>query len=461
MVTGPRNEALRALVAEFGLTEEALAEEVNQRAHVLFGKYGDTTARVVRRWLSGEVRWPTPYHLLPLEDIFGVPALRLGFVPRGKCSLTMLAEIRKRVDGAAERQRVGEATVRQRVAGRGAGATGQEPSVLRREFFIAAGVLLDIGIKPLPAAGRVTMADVVTVRDATRKIQAHGDLHGCAGLADVAERYIGHAQDVMGRRTCGPRAETAMHEAVGELAATGGWCCFDAADFPRARRFWETALMAADLADSRALQARVWAYLSRQAVEVGRGGEAVTMARRGLEITRHGRDPRLSAYLYSRFALAQASSGESGGASRALVLAETTLDKASGDSPAWLAHCGPAEILAMASMSHHTLGHLREAERLRDQALDLIPARFQRNRFIGTVNLAAVRLDAGYLDEAAASATDALAMLPAVCSALHAGKLADVRKRLEPYRAVGQVADFLHRFDASPAADLIASTTPQ
>jgi hypothetical protein len=67
------------------------------------------------------------------------------------------------------------------------------------------------------------------------------------------------------------------------------------------------------------------------------------------------------------------------------------------------------------------------------------------------VSLAQIQLDAGYLDESAASGTDALAMLPAVRSALAMGKLVDVRKRLEPYRAVGQVPDFIERFDALPA----------
>lgn len=66
-----------------------------------------------------------------------------------------------------------------------------------------------------------------------------------------------------------------------------------------------------------------------------------------------------------RLALAYAASGESGSVSRALTLAETALGRASGDAPARLAHCGPAEMLAMASMSRHALGHLREASRCR------------------------------------------------------------------------------------------------
>jgi hypothetical protein len=57
---GRSNEALRALVMEYGLTEEGLAEAVNEQAERLFGKYGNATGRLVRYWLSGSVRWPNP-----------------------------------------------------------------------------------------------------------------------------------------------------------------------------------------------------------------------------------------------------------------------------------------------------------------------------------------------------------------------------------------------------------------
>ncbi len=429
------NMRLRALIAEYGLTEELLAEEVNKRAHTLFGKYGNATARLVRYWLSGRIRWPNPYYLLPLEDIFGRPALELGFVPRGKHSLAVLAATRRRV------------------AGPNTSPTGQEISVLRREFFLAAaGALLDIGVMPLPPSGRIGMADVATVHDTIRKLHAFDDLRGGAELADVAERYISHVQDAMGRRTYSPRVETALYETIGELAASGGWFCFDAGNFARARRFFETALTSADLANSHMLKARIWSYMSRQAVELRRGSEAVAMARRALETTRRGRDPRLSALLYSRVALGHACHGEEGRASRALVLAETTFDKATDDAPAWLAFCGPAEILTQAALSRHQLGHLDEAEQLQRQGIALLPAAFQRNRFTETVHLAFCQLDAHHVTDAATSGNDALDMLSAVHSALWTGKLAELRRQLELYRRDAQVSTFIERFDSSPPA---------
>lgn len=325
--------------------------------------------------------------------------------------------------------------------------------MLRREFFLAAaGTLIDIGVMPLPPSGRIGMADVATIHDTIRKLHAHDDLRGGAELADIAERYLTHVHDAMGRRTYSPRVESALYEATGELAASGGWFCFDAGSFTRARRFFETALTSADLAGSRTLKARVWAYMARQAVELNRGSEAVTMARRALETTRSGRDPRLTALLHSRVALGHACQGEAGRAERALVLAETAFDKASSEPPAWLAFCGPAEILTQASLTRHRLGHLEAAKDLQHEALALLPPAFQRNRFTETVHLAFCQLDARHVSDAAASGEAALDLLPAVHSALWTGKLTDLRRQLTPYRRDSHVSAFIERYDATPAA---------
>jgi len=432
------NETLRELLTEHGFTEEGLAEAVNERAERFFGKYGNATGRLVRYWLSGTVRWPNSYYLVPLEEIFGRSALELGFVPRGMHSVAALAAVRRRIATPT---------------GSKDSPAGQESPVLRREFFLAAaGMLLDIGVMPLPASGRIGMADVATVHDTIGKLHAFDDQHGAAELADVAERYISHVQDAMGRCIYSPRVETVLYAAIGELAASAGWFCFDAHQQQRARRFYETGLAAADLASNRLLKARIWSYMSRQAVELRRGSEAVSLARRALETTRNGRDPRLSALLHSRVALGHASQGEAGRAGRGLALAETAFDGATADAPAWLAFCGPAEILTQASLSHHRLGHLAEAERLQRQALSLLPGTFQRNRFTETVHLAYCQLDGRHIEDAATSGTAALDLLPTVRSALWTDKLVGFRRQIDAHRSIPAVQMFTERFDASPVS---------
>jgi len=174
------------------------------------------------------------------------------------------------------------------------------------------------------------------------------------------------------------------------------------------------------------------------------------MARRALETTRTGRDPRLSALLHSRVALGHACQGEAGRAGHALVLAEKALDAPVPEPSPWLAFVGPAEILSQASLSHHLLGRLGKAEQFERQALSLNPAAFQRNRFAGTVHLASCQLDARHVPDAASTASTALDLLPAVRSALWTGKLTHLRRQLEPYRHDTQVLAFTDRFDAAP-----------
>jgi tetratricopeptide (TPR) repeat protein len=147
-------------------------------------------------------------------------------------------------------------------------------------------------------------------------------------------------------------------------------------------------------------------------------------------------------------ALGHACQGEAGRAGRALALAEKAFDQATDDPPAWLAFCGPAEILTQASLSRHQLGHLDQAEHLQRQALALLPVAFQRNRFTETVHLAFCQLDARHVPDAAASGNEALDLLPAVHSVLWTRKLADLRWQLEPYGRDAHVAAFIERFDA-------------
>ncbi|ARQ67974.1 hypothetical protein CAG99_03215 [Streptomyces marincola] len=58
-----------------------LAEKVNDEVERLLGKPGSTSARVVRRWLSGEVAWPREHSRRALEALFGRSALDLGNRP--------------------------------------------------------------------------------------------------------------------------------------------------------------------------------------------------------------------------------------------------------------------------------------------------------------------------------------------------------------------------------------------
>ncbi|MFJ2272379.1 hypothetical protein ACIOHO_40135 [Streptomyces sp. NPDC087849] len=55
-----RNSRLEAVMAEHGFTHQGLADEINRITARIFGENHPRkcTDHHVRRWISGEVRWP-------------------------------------------------------------------------------------------------------------------------------------------------------------------------------------------------------------------------------------------------------------------------------------------------------------------------------------------------------------------------------------------------------------------
>ncbi|MBR7675111.1 transcriptional regulator, partial [Streptomyces daliensis] len=76
-----RNSALEELLRADGWTRAGLADAVCTAA-TRRGVPVVCTDRHVRRWVSGEVRWPQERYLVPLQQVLGVPPEAMGFVPR-------------------------------------------------------------------------------------------------------------------------------------------------------------------------------------------------------------------------------------------------------------------------------------------------------------------------------------------------------------------------------------------
>ncbi|MFD0386494.1 hypothetical protein ACFQ2B_40575 [Streptomyces stramineus] len=64
-----RNEALAEWMAEHQMTEGELADAVNGELGALTGRDGLVSDRTVRRWLSGETRWPQTRQCKVLEQL--------------------------------------------------------------------------------------------------------------------------------------------------------------------------------------------------------------------------------------------------------------------------------------------------------------------------------------------------------------------------------------------------------
>lgn len=413
------NTRLRLVMDEQGLTEQRLAEDVNDAILQLEGELGTLSDRHVRRWLSGEHTRPHPRYLRALEHTLGTTGDQLGFGVR--------------------------ATHRGKFPPLSA---PQEAPVLRREFVLAAsGALLDIALAPLPDTGRVGLTDVTRIRDSLRELHAVDDKHGGTQLAGVAEDYVRQIHEAMSRCSYGPSVEKALYITLGEISASAGWFAFDGGDPERAQRNYDAALRSALLAGDRLLQARVWSYMARQVWEQGRGNEAISIARAALDVTRHHRDPRLGALLHARLALGYGATGQSARCGTALARAEALLDRASDQAPAWLAFCGPGEILGAGAMAYVGLGQPGRAVQLEEEGITLLPDQFQRNVFAKLVHLAACQLLDRRLEEAVATASRALDVLPNVDCPRWAVQLDKFRTDLDT--RLPAAAEFAERYDVT------------
>jgi transcriptional regulator with XRE-family HTH domain len=73
------NHALIALREEAGLSQQDLADELNDQAARKHGKHPLITRKTIGRWERGEVFWPQPFYRRLLGEYFEVPVDELGF----------------------------------------------------------------------------------------------------------------------------------------------------------------------------------------------------------------------------------------------------------------------------------------------------------------------------------------------------------------------------------------------
>lgn len=382
-----RNIRLEALLREFAFSHKTLAAEVNRVHDDIFGKPGDCTDRHVRRWISGEVRWPWTRYLLPLERIFDCHPQGLGFVPRGKHSANLpVPPVRPSAPKEVEH------------------------TMLRRRFVAAsaaATVALALGIDQTPIRGRLAMSDIDRVNSTIGRLDAHFFSIGGGPLREVCAVYIDQLRDALDGCTYGDRVEKALHGAISSLYASAGWAAHDGGAPESAGLLHTASLQHAQLAGDHAAAARAWSNLALQARMENRHREAVQITRAALTNRRTRQNPHLAALLHARLAIGQARTADRAGAARSLAAAERAYDHVDTAAPAptWLAFLSPAELSGLAAITHQALGQYDRAEAATAQALHLMPASMRRSRAYYGVQLAELQLAQGEREKAAATAS--------------------------------------------------------
>ncbi|MFE3560501.1 helix-turn-helix domain-containing protein [Streptomyces sp. NPDC059193] len=362
------NAALRARMADLGLTQDELARQMNAALLDITGRPGDVSARTVRNLVSGATRRPIGRTCVALERVFGCPIAELGFVST-------------------------------------ATAVPPEDPVLRRSFFnLTAGALLR------PVSGQadrrtVGMSDVLRLREGMAALTALDQSRG--GNAALERTSLAAAAEAIGlqQRAVSQTVRQRLLSLAAHYTASAAWSCIDARQLDRARAHLGEALRMAGMAQDPVAQLRVWnstAMLAHQRHEYGEG-IAASQAAQATAAAR--RDPMFSSLAHARTAIGHASCGEHKPALRSLGLAETALAKAdpTAPRPPWIGFYGPAEFVALTAVVHELLGRPAHAEAASHRALASLPAELRRNRSMTMVRLAAAQLRQGEVEQACAT----------------------------------------------------------
>ncbi|NLU73213.1 helix-turn-helix transcriptional regulator [Streptomyces sp. HNM0575] len=375
------NEALASALREAGLTQAELAEAVNAYLRSL-GREGTVSDRTVRHWLTGKTRWPHPRQREALQAVFGCPVEDLGFATP---------------------------------AARRTTSSSPEDDPVRRRNFITATTGATAAAVPLVAARphAVGTTDVLRLRSGLDALTALDDTRG--GHEALERAALSGASQALDMQThaASQRVRQRLFGVAADYTATAAWSALDGRLPERTEAHLNRALYLAGMAKDPAIEMRVWNFFAmlahqrhnyRQAVDSAHAAQATAITRR---------DPLHASLAHARAAVCHAHTDDRQGALRSLGHAREALDKAdlNAPRPRWLDFYGPAELNALASVTHDRIGQPSEAEAASHRALSAIPERFRRNRALATAQLAFAQLHQHDTEQACDTAGQVFALM--------------------------------------------------
>ncbi|MBT2510285.1 XRE family transcriptional regulator [Streptomyces sp. ISL-98] len=236
-----------------------------------------------------------------------------------------------------------------------------------------------------------------------------------------------------------------MFRAAASLTEMAGWMAHDSGRNGRAREHFAKALPLATAGEDRAVGANILASMSHLALQTGRLGEAVSLARAGRDHVAHGTAvPTLSARLHAMEARALAQLGEPDATRRALALAQKELARSPDAPPSyWISSFDAAALASETALSLQDLGTLPAAVDAAERAVALRSGDRARSRVFGQITLATIRTQQGELEAACDVGRELLSACGTLGSVRITQQLDELASALAPYRGERVVAEFL------------------
>ncbi|MFJ6898224.1 helix-turn-helix transcriptional regulator [Streptomyces hokutonensis] len=218
-----------------------------------------------------------------------------------------------------------------------------------------------------------------------------------AHLTTVTDIIEGHNYtEPVGRR---------LHILAARMSTTVGWHRFDQGKHAAAGRFWHGALHSAHASGDRDLGAGIMSDLAYQATWLKDPTTAAEILENAVARTRH---PTARSLLHLRLARAQAALGEAHACHRSLATAEQELSMSAGEPPAWCLWMSHADLLVDSGQCLRDLGQPERGHQLIGEGVKLLPDARKKTSAVFLSYDAASLLQAGQVDQAAATAHESL-----------------------------------------------------
>ncbi|MGX2997656.1 regulator [Streptomyces sp. JNUCC 64] len=287
---------------------------------------------------------------------------------------------------------------------------------------------------------RVTAGDIAALRSVAELFRTLDNAYGGGHARQALVRYLEHEAEPMLRGVYGEQTGRRLFGAAAELTRLAGWTSYDIGAHGLAQRYFVQALRLSQAAADRAYGSYVLVTMSRQAVYLGHGREAVQLARVAQQGVGSSAPHVVQALLHAAEARGHGVLGEVRACTASLVRAERALDAARpGDEPPhWARFFDEAQLADEFGHCYRDLQQYRAAAQHAERSLQLRAPGFARSRLFCRVVLACARLGLGELDQACALGAEAAQQAADMRSVRALEYVRDFERRLEPYRETVQ-----------------------
>ncbi|MFI1571338.1 regulator [Streptomyces anulatus] len=297
---------------------------------------------------------------------------------------------------------------------------------------------------------RVGGGDVAALRSVGELFRTLDHAYGGGHARQALVRYLEHEAEPMLRGTYGEATGRRLFAAVADLTRLAGWTSYDIAAHGLAQRYFVQALRLAQAAGDRGYGAYVLITMSRQAVYLGHGREAVQLARVAQQGVGSAAPPLVHALLHAVEARGHGVLGEARSCTAALTRAEHALETARpGDEvPHWARTFDEAQLADELGHCHRDLQQYRAAAQHAERSLQLRAPAYARSRLFCRVVLASARLGLGELDQACLLGAEAAQQAAEMRSVRATEYVRAFERSLEPYRDAVAVRGYRDRVAA-------------